>query len=124
MKLFTSYFARSSRHPKAVSIAQYPPRWYGKGRRYIKLAPSRELLKSKLPPDQWKEEYQKQILDKLDPFLVALELGDGAVMLCFEKPGDICHRHYVAEWLREKCKIEVVERSCAVLRTARARMKR
>ena len=109
MKIYTSYFAKSSRHPRAVSIARFSPRWYGKGRRYIQLAPSPQLLKSKLPPDQWREEYQTQVLDRLDPLLVALELGDGAVMLCFEKPGEICHRHYVADWLRERCKIEVEE---------------
>jgi uncharacterized protein (DUF488 family) len=25
---------------------------------------------------------------------------EGKVLLCYEKSGDFCHRHLVAEWLR------------------------
>lgn len=34
------------------------------------------------------------------PQEVADALPEGAVLLCYEKPTDFCHRHIAAEWLR------------------------
>jgi hypothetical protein len=31
---------------------------------------------------------------------VLRDLGDDAVLLCYEKPGQFCHRHLVAQWLK------------------------
>jgi len=36
------------------------------------------------------------------------ELGENAVLLCWEKDG-FCHRHLVADWLQEKLGIEIKE---------------
>lgn len=101
MQIFTSYFARSSRHPQAVSICRYPPRgWTGK--RVISLAPSAGLLgaaKRGLAEAPFKERYLREV-SRLDPVQVAAQLGEGAVLLCFEKSSEsYCHRHYLAEWL-------------------------
>lgn len=35
--------------------------------------------------------------------------GLDVALLCYEKPGDFCHRHILAEWLKEKEGIDVVE---------------
>ena len=53
--------------------------------------------------------YSKEELDKLDPKQVYEELGENAVLLCWEKSSDFCHRHLVSEWLSEKLGIEVKE---------------
>jgi len=102
----TSNFARSSRDPNAVAISQGVPRWY-KGRRYMPLAPSRELLNAK-DPELFDREYRKQ-LAALDAKQVAEELGPDAVILCWESFNVRCHRRLVAEWLEEKLGIVVPE---------------
>lgn len=36
-------------------------------------------------------------------------LGENALLLCWEKPGDACHRRFVAEWLEAALGIEIPE---------------
>lgn len=110
----TSYFAKktASADPNAVSIARWPPRWWTTGRRYIALAPSADLLKRSkagLPWPEFVKEYQRDVLDKLDPAKVAADLGADAILLCWEKPGEDCHRRLVAEWLEKSLNIKVDE---------------
>lgn len=38
-------------------------------------------------------------LDKLDPKKVVEELGENAILLCYETPNLFCHRHIAARWL-------------------------
>jgi len=109
----TSYFAnrKAAADPNAVSIARWPPRWW-RGRRYIALAPSADLLrlsKAGLPWDEFVIEFQRHVLDKLDPAKVLADLGPEAILLCWEKPGDDCHRHLVAKWLEKHLDIKVDE---------------
>jgi hypothetical protein len=42
----------------------------------------------------------KELLSGLDPHKVASEIGDGAVLLCWEGKAVDCHRGAVAAWLR------------------------
>lgn len=107
----TSYFAKSAKNPNAVSICLYSPTWYN-GREYKKLAPEARLLKKyKQDSDRvfYIEYYQKSILDRLDPKQVYEELGENAILLCWEKFGDFCHRHLVAQWLEKHLKITICE---------------
>ncbi|MBN2570306.1 MAG: DUF488 family protein [Deltaproteobacteria bacterium] len=110
----TSYFGnkKAIENPDAVSIARWPPRWWGSRRRYIALAPSIKLLNSSkagLPWPEYVKEYQQNVLAKLDPAKVFLELGANSVLLCWERPGEDCHRRLVAEWLETLLKIKVPE---------------
>ena len=96
----------------AVSIARWPPRWWGARRRYIALAPSADLLKRSkagLPWPAYVAEYRRDVLGKLDPAQVAADLGPGAVLLCWEAPGEECHRRLAAEWLEKNINIQVPE---------------
>jgi uncharacterized protein (DUF488 family) len=43
--------------------------------------------------------YYEETLSTLDPQTVYDELGEDAILLCFEKPPTFCHRHLVAKWL-------------------------
>jgi len=101
----TSNFARAGRDPKAVSISLYPPRGWT-GRRYKALAPTRQMLK--MTNGEYRAAYQ-EILDRLDPRKVYQELGEDAILLCWEKPGEFCHRRLVAEWLERELGVEVPE---------------
>jgi uncharacterized protein (DUF488 family) len=107
----TSYFAKSANHPNAVSIAGKAPEWY-KGRQYKKLAPKYWFFK-KFKEDNdivfYTEHYYKEVLDLLDPLEIVQELGENAVILCWEASDKFCHRHLVAEWLQKHLNIEIKE---------------
>ena len=105
----TSNFARNGNNPNAVAISIGVPRGW-KGRRYFKLAPSREMLNVS------KEEFDAyfyQKLSELDAREVYNEIvekfGENAVLLCWESPNIRCHRRMVAEWFEEELEITVPE---------------
>jgi len=107
----TSYYAKSGDHPNAVSIAGRAPADFT-GRECKKLAPRLWFFKKyKLDGDTefYTQQYQSEVLDQLDPQEILWEVGEDAVLLCWEKPGKFCHRHLVAKWLSEKLGIEVTE---------------
>jgi uncharacterized protein YeaO (DUF488 family) len=101
----TSYFARCKNQPNAVAITVAKPRWF-KGKWYKKLAPPKELVfrykAGKIDEEQYTKTYLKCIKDRsLTPQAVLEDLGDDAILLCFEGRGKFCHRHIVSKWLRE-----------------------
>ena len=110
--IYTSYYGnlkkiRATVGLHTVAISQGVPRWYGKGERMEKrLAPSRAMLKGT------GEEYDiayAALLAALDPRMLYEAIGDGGVMLCWEKPGDKCHRRWVAEWFEGSLGVVVPE---------------
>jgi hypothetical protein len=103
----TSSYARDGRRPNAVAISRGVPDWFRR-RRYPQLAPSRELIAIQNAA-LFAARYRREVLAKLDPKAVFRELGDSAVLLCYEKPGEFCHRRLVAEWLEERLGIQVPE---------------
>jgi len=107
----TSSFSKSGNKSKAVSIAGKSPTSF-KGRQYRKLAPLYWFfVKYKKDGDEifYTEQYQKEVLDKLDPKKVYEELGEDAILCCWEGPRKFCHRHLVAKWFKEKLGIEITE---------------
>jgi len=53
--------------------------------------------------------YLETVLSKLNPYNVLEQLGDNAVMLYYEKVGDFCHRHLIADWLSTNTDAKVSE---------------
>ena len=107
----TSNFARNGGHPHAVSIAGKSPDWY-QGQEFKALAPPYWVFKRyKEDGDEWayEEDYRKEVLDELDPQEIYEELGDDAILLCYESPGQFCHRRLVAQWLEENLDITIEE---------------
>jgi uncharacterized protein YeaO (DUF488 family) len=109
----TSYFAKY-KNPDGISIALKSPEWF-KGESYKDLAPSWSILgnyqaSQHTYEDQniYEKRYRAEILAKLDPKKVAVTLN-GKVLLCYERPDDFCHRHIVAQWLKETLNIDVIE---------------
>lgn len=127
--VYTSYFGKWRKINGwvfPVSIVRYKPEWFG-GPNYSKLAPPSDLLmewKNDPCNDDYfgikRRQYNEAVLDKLDVHQVAKELEEmlpyklheklkgksvfesqraHIVLLCFEKPCDFCHRHFVAQWL-------------------------
>lgn len=108
----TSYFAKSGNDPNAVSITAFQPLWF-KGKHYAPLAPPWSLVSmyksGKIDEDGYEEMYRKQVLDNLNPREVLKELGEEAILLCYEKSGEFCHRHIAAQWLMGHLDIVIEE---------------
>lgn len=101
----TSNFWRAGKHYDTVAISIGIPSWY-KGRRCLDLAPSRAMLK--MTAEEYDEHYAAK-LARLDPVQIYNRLGKDAILLCWEKPFEKCHRRWVAEWLEEALGIEIPE---------------
>ncbi len=114
MEIRTSYFAQL-RKIKAmdgavtVAVCRYLPDWY-KGAVYQKVAPCYDMLagmKNADTREYFSKKYLTEVLGILEPGKVEKEIkdivvhrgGTFAVLLCFEKSSDFCHRHLVAAWL-------------------------
>lgn len=108
----TSYFAKYKDKTGAISISLFTPSWY-KCTEYKKLAPPYSLLKAykdkSIGDTEYTTLYYKHVLNNLDPLEVYNELGEDAVLLCYEKTGDFCHRHIVADWLSKNLGIIIEE---------------
>lgn len=119
MKIYTSYYAKCRKIPHTItciSIAGKAPAGY-RGIEYKVLAPKKEFFM------QWKENhdndyyikcFNEQVLSHLNPVevynrLEELSCGQDIVLICYEKSGDFCHRHLVADWLSKNLGIEVKE---------------
>ena len=113
--IYTSYFAKLRSLPDyivPISICGKAPEWY-QGLQYKKLAPKYDFFM------EWKRNkdnnfyikyFQEQVLDKLNPIDVTLDLSKMAygnigekdiALICYEKPSDFCHRHLVADWFNK-----------------------
>lgn len=116
--IYTSYFGKLNKLPKDVvpiAICGKVPDWY-LGKQYKKLAPKYWFFK------EWKEthnnefyikNFNREVLGALNPHNVVRELEELAgskelALICYEKPGDFCHRTLVSKWLNENG-IEVKE---------------
>lgn len=93
-----------------ISVSRGVPKFY-QGAQFIELAPSWALIKA--PIADYVPEY-KHVLSKLDPTDVLkslLRISGGAkiALLCYEKPGEFCHRRLIAEWLEPAIQMSVAE---------------
>lgn len=114
IKIYTSYFARIKNLDKAgivpISIARYSPRFFH-GDVILDVAPVGAMLS--MNEEEYKIAY-REILRKVDvnKLLVKIQVlskGKDAALLCYEKPGDFCHRRLLAEWIEKSVGIEVPE---------------
>lgn len=115
--MYTGYFAKIKTYEKAglipIAICGGIPNWY-KGLWYKKLAPKWSFFNEwkngtehKGDNDYYIQHFNNEVLDKLSVSLVIEDLQkiantkdtDKIILLCYEKPGDFCHRHLVADWL-------------------------
>lgn len=97
---------------RGISIAGETPCDFKGKRVYKKLAPKRWFHdKYKKDGNQafYTKQYYTEVLDKLDAATVYKELGDDAILVCYEPPGEFCHRHLVAKWFKDELGIDVKE---------------
>jgi len=115
MKIYTGYYGGLKHYTNlcCVSISLYQPRWLQRFPVCRVLAPKPWILKLKDDPEKYTEEYHK-LLQELDPveiirWLESISEGKDVVLLCYEKPGQFCHRRLVANWLKETLELEILE---------------
>lgn len=124
--IYTSYFAQLKNLPDniiPISICGKAPDWYH-GLQYKKLAPKYDFFM------KWKENhdnnyyikcFNEQVLSKLGRLKILNDLqllipnnikekinspvwnneNFHIALICYEKPSEFCHRHLVADWLKE-----------------------
>ena len=113
--IYTTYFAKLKKLPEniiPIAICGKVPAGY-KGLSYRAVAPKYDFFmqwKATGDNDYYIKCFKEQVLDTLNPARVVAELYYQAgrapcscdiALVCYEKPTDFCHRHLVAEWLRE-----------------------
>lgn len=124
--VYTTYFAQLRNLPDNVipiSICAKVPQWYS-GIQYKRLAPKYEFFmewKRNHDNDYYIEHFSSEVLEPLDVRRVMSELQVAlpnevkvqmqtpfwtskdwhVALVCYEKPSDFCHRHLVADWLRQ-----------------------
>ena len=110
--IYTSYFAKLSKLPAnitPIAICGKSPEWY-KGIQYKKLAPKWSFFsiwKETHDNEYYIKHFNEEVLNPLNVNDVINELyslagknqDNDIVLICYEKPGDFCHRHLVADWL-------------------------
>lgn len=101
--IYTSYYGNLKNLPleKCLAISQGVPSFY-EGAKDVRLAPPWHMVRNAkdYEPEEWRNIYFQQ-LDRFDPEEIAMIVNE-KILLCWEKPGDRCHRHYVIDWLRFK----------------------
>ena len=109
--IYTTYFANLRNLPTntvPISICGKAPNWY-KGWQYKKLAPKYDFFmkwKETHDNDYYIEHFNKEVLYNLNVYQVINELYEmvdkncDIALVCYEKPTDFCHRHLVADWLK------------------------
>lgn len=117
MEIYTSYYAKTKQLIEngiiPVSISLYQPRWF-KGHKIVSLAPTKAMLDYN--KEKYIEEYSK-ILALLDvnklrediKMISRISQYADVALLCYEKPGEFCHRRLFADWLKEKYGYEIKE---------------
>lgn len=113
MKIYTGNFANIKKYQAAglvtISIARFN-RYY-KGAELKQLAPPSWLIN--YPEVKYRPEYEK-ILRSLnrEEIIRQIEMlsgGRNAVLLCYEKAGEFCHRQMVAKWLSDVQEVKEFE---------------
>lgn len=106
--IFTGYYAKLKEYENAglqpLSIAGKAPDFY-KGPQFKSLAPEYKMFmdwkKGKIDNMGYTSIFLEHLntLDKEAVRRMLTSFDKDVILLCYEKPGDFCHRHIVADWL-------------------------
>lgn len=121
--IYTGYYAKLKKYKEfgiePVAISGKVPDFY-EGFRYPDFAPRYNFFKKWKDGEIDNKGYEKEYRAHLD-MLVKDDIefdfkeyntqGHDCVLLCYEKPGDFCHRHILANWLEENFGFKVEEYS-------------
>ena len=115
--MYTGYFAQLKKYEAAglipISICGKAPDWYN-GLQYKVLAPKWAFFKEwkdgshKGDNEYYIEHFNAEVLSNITARKVIRDIeslsgvsSKDIILICYEKPSDFCHRHLVADWLKE-----------------------
>lgn len=112
----TSYFANLKNVSNPLSISGKAPDWYT-GPQCKILAPKWEFFNDYkngvITADEYTDQFYKLVLKPLNVYdtyhMLIKEYGEDVTLLCYEKPGQFCHRRIVATWFEEGLGVDVPE---------------
>jgi hypothetical protein len=112
----TSFFDNIVNVTTPLSISGKAPDWYA-GPQFRLLAPKRGFFDAwkagEIDNDGYIREFNAQVLAQLDPADIYARLtaqyGADLTLLCYERPGEFCHRRLVAQWFEHALGIVVPE---------------
>ena len=94
-----------------VAVCLYPPIDWA-GLRFPSLAPTsnmfQEIKSRKINKIEYEHRYREEVLGKLDAGYIYITLKNN-VLLCWEQPGEFCHRRIIANWIFEELGYDVPE---------------
>lgn len=119
--IYTGYYAKLKNYSifdmDFVAISGKRPDFY-EGLYYSDFAPRYEMFQRWKNKEITNEGYTKEYkawLDSLDKEEIRKDfekynvVGKDCILLCYEKAGDFCHRHVLADWLEENFGFKVEE---------------
>jgi hypothetical protein len=113
MKIYTGYYGnvRAYNGLQLVGVSLGMPKWMPPIPNLRALNPAGWMIH--LEADDYVRSY-RELLAKLDYKVIieklnALSHGKDVVLLCYEKPGLLCHRNIVATWITEHGEYSVSE---------------
>ena len=121
--IYTGYYAKIKKYEEVglipVAISGKVPDFYD-GMTYPDFAPRYEMFqrwkKGEIDNFGYTEEYRKY-LNTLDKGEIKQDFDspykcNNMILLCYEKDGEFCHRHILADWLEENMGFKVEEFKC------------
>lgn len=118
MEIYTSYYGNLKKLSKdniiPVGISLGIPKWF-RGNNLSYLAPTYKILQL-ATQEEYIPAYIK-LLENMDMERFRFDLtvisksegGKDIALLCYEKPGDFCHRRIFADWMKEKTGYDIKE---------------
>lgn len=112
-RIYTSNYARCGESKHSISISASAPDYFA-GPHMTVLAPSWDLLnqykKGTVSKSMYKNEYIKLLEGrKLTPQIVYDSIPHEAILLCYERAGEFCHRRILADWLENDLNVRIPE---------------
>ena len=116
MKIYTSYFGNIKRLKEAgvmpVCISKWKPKFY-QGSVMSSVAPTRYMLSDECSTEEYIKLYEG-ILTRLGANNIYNEIksiskGNDVALICYEKPGDFCHRHLLSDFLNRNLNLDISE---------------
>lgn len=107
-QFYTSNYKRSGMNPAAIGISYVVPGSFH-GITHGGLAPTLELISAvkwdtdRITQDEYAVRYIELLKERGNtPQQIIESFSDGTIFLCYEDPGEFCHRRVLADWIEEE----------------------
>lgn len=123
--IYTGYYAKLKEYENAgltpIAVSGVIPKFYTDRYRYMDFAPRYSFFKAwkdKVISDSEYTKMYEDYLNTLNKEEIEFDFKEyntkehNCILICYEKIGDFCHRHILANWLNKNFGYEVKEYVC------------